>query len=205
MKHPEETSLLLKPFLIQFSGLKEGIHHFNFKVDDAFFACFENSPIEKANLNVALNFNRRLSFLELNFTITGLIYCECDRCADPLDLAVDEKFELLVKLVQHLPANNDDPEVYYLHHEASEINIANWVYEFAALCLPMHKVHEDLPNGKSGCNPSVIAYLENIETQQNKPTAAKKKNNNNNNNKDNPEETTIDPRWAKLKNLLNED
>ena len=52
----------LSAFLIPFIGLKDGIHHFDFKVDNTFFEGFDFFDFQNAHAEVDLVFKKNLRF-----------------------------------------------------------------------------------------------------------------------------------------------
>ena len=72
-----------KQFVIQFSGLKNGDHNFNFEVTDKFFEKIEYSEIKKGKVNVDVLLNKQENMLVFNFSINGFVNVICDRCSDP--------------------------------------------------------------------------------------------------------------------------
>ena len=46
----------LKEYNIQFVGLKEGEHIFNYEIDNKFFDAFNYEEFESSNVNVTLHF-----------------------------------------------------------------------------------------------------------------------------------------------------
>jgi hypothetical protein len=56
---------------IEYKGLKEGLHDFEFEVDNKFFAHFEESLVDNGRVVVKVIFEKRSSFMKLHFYITG--------------------------------------------------------------------------------------------------------------------------------------
>lgn len=164
--------------IIPFSGLKEGLHQFDFDVDSAFFEQFENSIIESAEVHIDIDFLKKSNLLQLNFSIRGVVHCICDRCTDPLDLNVSGEEELIVKFGEEDFEETDDIKI--IPPASYELDVSKEVYEYIHLLLPNKIVHEK----ESDCNQEVVAKLKELSTQ---------------NKKENTEDT--DPRWAALLNL----
>ena len=64
----------LKEFVIPFVGLKEGEHHFEFKVDDTFFEYFEYEDFNNVDVVVNMSLNKKATLLELHFEAEGKSY-----------------------------------------------------------------------------------------------------------------------------------
>ena len=86
-----------KDFDIPFSGLKLGMHKFDFDIVESFFELFENSEVKKATLKVAIKLNKKATLLDLEFNISGNVELSCDTCADLYLQDLNEQFNLIVK------------------------------------------------------------------------------------------------------------
>lgn len=171
----------LSQYTIPFSGLSEGKHQFDFSVDDKFFSEFETSEVEKGNLSVAVELEKRSTYLKLTFTISGNVTLTCDRCLEEFDYPLESTRELLVKFSEK--ELEDEAELIYLHPNDFQVDIAQYIYEFVILSLPIRRVHPVGEAGESLCNPLMIKKLEEL---RHKPGQSGE-----------PE----DPRWNALKNI----
>jgi uncharacterized metal-binding protein YceD (DUF177 family) len=147
---------------ISFKGLSLGSHAFDWKLSDSFFALYEMSDISDASIDVQLTLIKNTRFLELNFEMNGWAEVSCDRCLDPLKLDVSSKEQIIVKFDDNAGENGeeDDNDIVFLPYSEDKINVAQYLYEFAHLSLPMRRVHQDDANGKSTCNAEMISKLE---------------------------------------------
>ncbi len=150
----------LSQFTLPFSGLSEGKHQFDFKVDDRFFAEFEGSEVEKGELEVRVELEKRSTYLRLIFSINGVVQLVCDRCLENFNYPLESKRELLVKFSEK-PVE-DEAEMIYLHPGAFQVEIAQFIYEFVILSLPIRRIHPDGEDGKSLCDPVMIKKLEEL-------------------------------------------
>lgn len=163
-------------FIVQFEGLKEGLHHYDFKIDDAFFAVFEGELVNRGALDVDLEFEKKSNMLVLNFTISGKVITECDRCGDDLDVPLEFSRRLIVKY--GVEGEEPSEDLAFIPHSAYELDVSPYIYEFVVLAMPLRNVH---PKGK--CNAEALARLEELSS------------------KNDPD---IDPRWSKLNELKND-
>ena len=67
---------------IEFKGLKEGVHDFEFEVNDQFFAHFDESPVNNGELAIKVMLEKRSTFLKLELDLTGWMILTCDRCLE---------------------------------------------------------------------------------------------------------------------------
>lgn len=152
-------------FEIAFAGLKQGVHHFSFQIDDAFFTSFYPPDFRDSELTVSLAMDKKENFFLLNFEITGTIWANCDRCGDLFELSIWDEHPLIVKQVYDLSETerDEDPNVTYISLQDSVLNIAKWVYEFSLLSIPLQRIHPNDKEGNSTCNPIVLKKLEEMK------------------------------------------
>lgn len=167
-------------FLIPFIGLKEGIHRFDFKVDDKFFEDFDFLDFHNPRIQVGLDFEKKPTLLELNFFAKGQVTVPCDITTEPFDLPIDTVFRLVVKF--GMEENFVDDEILILPHGSHEIQVAQYIYEMIVLSLPQKKVHPGIAEGT--LKSEILEKLKDLQPQEKLPSNG------------------TDPRWDKLKDLL---
>ncbi len=175
----------LKEFNIPFVGLKFGKHKFEYRIDNTFFENFEYDEFNTSKLKVDLEFNKKETMLELLFKLNGTVNINCDLTNEPFDLPVKNKFFLVVKFGDEF--NDENEELLIIPHGEYEINIQQYIYELIVLSIPSKRVH---PGVKDGTLKSEI--LDKLEELSLKEKTKKKEN------------EELDPRWDKLRNLLND-
>lgn len=148
----------LLPFSIPVKGLRTGVHHYEFQIGRAFFAAFEASPIEEGELAVNLQFDKRPGLYILQFDIRGTVKTECDRCLASINLPIVDSQQLLVKFSEE--DEQEEADVIYIHAEATQLNVAQYIYEFIILAVPMIKVYDCESKEESPCDLEMLAYLE---------------------------------------------
>lgn len=159
-----------REFEIAFVGLKQGIHQFEYHVDDKFFANYGNQDFTNCNADIKLELDKKNSFMLLKFDVDGSIDASCDRCGNPLTIQLWDEFKVMVKLVDNPDEMNEqeeDPDVYYISHSESHLHLADWIYEFINLSIPLQKVCLVNDKGESQCNKEVIAKLAQTEEKNN--------------------------------------
>ncbi|MCK7553808.1 DUF177 domain-containing protein [Chitinophaga sedimenti] len=151
----------LREFDIAFVGLKPGVHTFQYQITDSFFENYGPQDFTNCKATVKLQFDKKSNFFMLKFEIGGSVTVTCDRCGQPFELQLWDDFEHVVKLVENPTEleGNDDPEVTYINKTESHYNVANLIYEFINLSIPMQRIHPDDAEGKSGCDPKVLEML----------------------------------------------
>ncbi|WP_143307285.1 YceD family protein [Chitinophaga vietnamensis] len=159
----------LREFDIAFVGLKPGVHSFQYEVGEDFFNNYEG-PKDFSNCKATINLSldKKSNFFMLKFEIGGTATVICDRCGEPFELRLWDDFNQVVKLVdnpEEMAEGEEDPDVTYISKAESHLNVADWIYEFIHLSIPMQRIHPDKPDGTSGCNPKVIEMLERMNQQ----------------------------------------
>lgn len=131
-----------REFEIGFVGLKPGVHEYNYVINDRFFEVFQQQDFWKCSANIKLMLDKKSGFMLLKFEIAGTIEVTCDRCNNNLPLELWDEFNITVKIVDDPEVMNgqeEDPDVYYTSRSEGHFDVANWIYEFINLSLPMQK------------------------------------------------------------------
>lgn len=152
----------LSRYTIPLKGLALGKHEVDYIVDDKFFACYEESEIQRGDVNVLVRANKSSSFIELDFEITGEIEVTCDRCLEEFRQPISYEGSLFVKFSALI--QEDQGDVIYVDPNEGEMNLAQYIYESICLSLPYQKIHPLDDQGSSTCNPEMLERLESIET-----------------------------------------
>lgn len=157
-----------RDFEIAFVGLKPGVHEFNYTITDKFFVDFQQQDFRNCTANVKLDLDKKGSFMLLKFEIGGTLEVTCDRCNNNLPFELWDEFRLTVKIVEEPELMNDqddDPDVYYIGKGESHIDVANWIYEFINLSIPMQKVCSFEKMDGPYCNPAALDILKKMEPE----------------------------------------
>ena len=159
-----------REFDIAFVGLKPGLHHFEYQIEDSFFEDnkWEEQDFGQCEAVVKLMLDKKTDFMLLKFEIGGRLATSCDRCGNALSIDLWDEFNIVVKLVEDPETMNDqeeDPDIYYISRGESHLHIAEWIYEFINLSIPMQKRCGDDEKGQSLCNPEVLEVLRKMEVE----------------------------------------
>ncbi len=155
-----------REFVIAFVALKPGLHHFQFEVDDKFFLNYVNADFNNCNAAIKLTLEKNTSFMMLKFEVSGKTNVTCDRCGNDLGLELWDEFNMIVKLVDNpdeMNSNEEDPDIYYISRTESHLHVADWIYEFVSLSIPMQRMCSESEIGGLQCNKEVLAMLKNME------------------------------------------
>ena len=174
----------LKDFTIPFVGLKQGNHQFEYEIDNEFFEHFEYDEFNSANIRIDLLLEKKSTMLELTFKASGTVNVFCDLTNEPYDQPIDSELFLVVKFGESY--NDDNEDLLILPHGEYEVNVAQYIYELVVLAVPSKRIHPGVLDGS--LKSEVLDKLEELSPKE----------------KESKEEEDIDPRWNKLKNLLND-
>ena len=166
---------MINTFKIPFVGLKPGKHEFELDVDNSFFETLSYSLIEKGNLKVWLDLEKKETMLLASFYVDGAVEMVCSRCNEPMDAEVEGELEIIYKFGHE---SYDDENLIVISPDSFEIDVTQPIYELISVSLPSRPVHEE---GK--CDEEMVKLLEKFQAKE------KKENDNS------------DPRWSALKNL----
>lgn len=158
-----------REYEIAFVGLKPGIHEYQYAITDKFFEAFQQQDFRNCQAQVKLSLDKKTGFMLLRFEIGGSLEVICDRCNNPLPFELWDEFNLTVKMVEEPELMNDqedDPDVYYISRGESHIDVANWIYEFINLSIPMQKVCQYEKMDGPHCNPKVLDMLKKLESSE---------------------------------------
>lgn len=168
-------------YQIPFVGLKHGLHRFTFEVNDEFFANFEGSTITGSNIKVDIDFDKKNDFFILTFYISGSINADCDRCALVYNQELLDEFSIYVKFDErNLDVESEDEDVIFISRADTHIDVAQLIYDFVNLSVPMQLICAKNRNTTESCNPELTKFLKTENETQ---------------------EEEIDQRWSALKNL----
>lgn len=118
--------------------------------------------------------------MKFDFDIAGSMDLPCDRCNENMTYPIHGKHQVLVKL-----ENQENPvadEIIYLSPDAYEINVADTLYDFHILSIPLKK--DCLQPENENCQKINDLLMGSSEAENT------------------IEENEGDPRWNDLKKLL---
>ncbi len=174
----------LNQYTVHFAGLKEGKYDFKFEIGKELFAYYQNSDITDAAILVEAIFEKKTSHLSFQFNIEGTIQTTCDRCLETIKLEINDSPELYINFGEETSDLTDIDDTMTLARSEDKIDLKKHFYDYIILNLPIKKIHPDDEHGNSTCNPEMIKKLEQYLSHS-------------------ENDSEIDPRWEKLKNLYN--
>ena len=157
-----------REYEIAFVGLKPGEHHFTYEITEKFFEPFQEQDFTNCQTTVKLRLEKNNGFMMLKFDLDGKVEVVCDRCGNNLPMQLWDEFNIIVKMAEEPEVMNDreeDPDVYYISKSESHINVADWIYEFINLSIPMQKMCKEDEIGGPQCNSEVLDKLKKMDEE----------------------------------------
>lgn len=180
----EKYNIILK-------DIDTGVREYEFILDDDYFKKIDSPEVQKGNLVARVLVQRKISSYELSFDLSGVVQVPCNRCLDDMDQAITYKEKLQVKFGDKF---SEEDEVVVVPESEGAINIAWFLYEFIVLNIPIKHVH-----APGECNKTMVTKLK-------KHIARSKDDEDTDLEFDDDEieieDTTIDPRWEGLQNII---
>ncbi len=173
----------LSQYMINFSGLSEGMHLFDFSADKRFFKEFEESEVEEGSVDIQVELEKRSTFLRLNFIISGEVELVCDRCLEKYMQPVSSRTPMMIKFSDTEAEDTD--EVIYLRQGDQQVSFGKLIYEFIVLSIPLRHIHPEDEKGNNMCDPEMLKKIEQYQVNGNKN-----------------ENDLIDPRWNELRQII---
>ena len=162
--------------------LADKTHHFAFELDREFFQQFDQQLIPDGNLHADVTLIKTDRLLTLNFDITGTVRLTCDRSLDEYDQEVETHDQLLVRYGDRELELDDN--VLQITPDTQTLPLAQHLFDYIGLALPMKKLHPRFQNEPDD-NPESETKLI-FTTRQTG---------------DDDDEEDDDPRWNALRNL----
>lgn len=167
----------IKNYDLIFSGLKEGVHEFQFEIKEAFFSLFDTEQeFENPDIKVNARLEKHSTFLELCLNITGKVQLTCDISNENFDHDIKSESKYLIKFGEEYDDSHE--EIIVIPKESYFFNLAQLMYENITLAIPMKKISPNISDED-------LSVLEKYSLQE-EPSE---------------EEKTSDPRWDVLKKL----
>ncbi|WP_079720747.1 YceD family protein [Salegentibacter holothuriorum] len=175
----------LAAYTIPFVGLKLGKHQFEYDIENEFFEHFEYDDLNSANLKIDLLLEKKTTMMELTFKASGSVNVNCDITNEPYDQPIEGSLFLVIKFGDEF--NDENEDLLILPHGEFEVNVQQYIYELIVLSIPLKRIHPGVEDGT--LDSDILDKLEELSIS---------------NNENKNDEDDIDPRWDKLKNLLND-
>ncbi|MCD8540136.1 MAG: DUF177 domain-containing protein [Leadbetterella sp.] len=170
----------LSKYDILIHGLEDKNHEYEFEGADAFFQEFEQDIVEGGRFKANVLLEKNASLIRVNLDITAQLRLQCDRSLEFFEEEFSTHATHIFKFGGSTAEVSDELEV--IPFGTHKINIANLLFDYILLQVPMKKLHpkfraEDTPE------EGTMVYQDPNFTEE--------------------KEEIQDPRWAALINLKN--
>ena len=74
-----------------------------------------------------------------------------------------DEFNMVVKQVENPGEMNEsevDPDIFYISRTESHLHLADWIYEFVSLSIPMQRMCNEEEMGGPQCNKEILAHAQ---------------------------------------------
>lgn len=166
-----------RAFEISIFNLSNKVHEYRFPIDETLFGLFEQTIAERTEGTCDVTLNRSETMMTVHFNIKAKVELICDISVKPFwhDIAVEK--DIMVKFGDEEAELSED--VIVIHWDTQFFNVAEYIYQFLLLSIPMKRIHPDIEDEE---RPDMV-YSSGEQEQEES------------------EDQAIDPRWAALKNL----
>jgi uncharacterized protein len=174
----------LKNFDLDISSLALGKHSFEFTINDEFFSHFEQDIVSKGKILSKIMLEKTDLLMRVKFSNQGVVELTCDRTIKPFDYQLKSENTLTFNFSDR---NEEiDDALVLLKRDTINLNMANYIYEYIILAIPLKKIHPDYVRDDEEENQDNILIYSSVTDEEE------------------PEDKDIDildPRWEALKKL----
>ncbi len=178
-----------KKYAINVARLGPGKHVDAFELHGDFFRAFENADILDSKMDVRIEMEKYETHLDAKFAFSGEITLACDRCAEPYQQLIQTAERIIYSFDPDL--DFEGYEVMYTDRMEPQLVLVQELYDFVNMAIPIRRVPDFSVHI---CAPEILELLgldpqgnpirqERIEAEEEE------------------EETPVDPRWEKLRQL----
>jgi uncharacterized metal-binding protein YceD (DUF177 family) len=169
----------LNAYNIDIFNLSNAAHNYDFEVSSSFFEAFEDSEVADGQVDIIVNLNKSETMIQFNIQMKGSVKLTCDRSLEVYDHPLDTDNNIIFKYGDEWEELSD--EIVTIPRGEQRINLAQYIYEFIGLAIPMKRLHPRLEHDE--VDELVYSSFEEeneVENSQNEDA---------------------DPRWNKLKEI----
>ncbi len=166
----------MKSYDIDIFRLSNKLHQFKFRIDRTFFESREQELVENGDVKVQIEMDKNDRFISLDFHLSGTVELVCDRSLDQFNYPIEEQQKVIFKYGDQETELSED--MVMITAQTQQINVAQYIFEFIGLALPMKKLHPRYQDDNEGS----VVYSSQDSTGE-------------------PQATEADPRWNELKRL----
>ena len=175
----------LNAYNIDIFKLSNATHNYDFEVSSSFFEAFEESEVNDGQADIIVQLKKSETMIDVNIQVKGSVKLTCDRSSEDFDHLLDTDNNIIFKYGDSWEELSD--EVITIPRGEQRINLAQYIYEFIGLAIPMKRLHPRFDQDEvedDETNEMVYSSYDEEEEESNSS-----------------ETEDVDPRWAKLKGI----
>lgn len=174
-------------YSLNLAQLSLGKQEESFELNRSFFEHFDFGLSQNGQVQATLQIHKYEHHLDVTYLLKGSVEVACDRCLEPYLQPIDSEHRLIYSFDPE--QKFEDTEVIQVKDDLTPLLIAQELYDFTQVSLPLRRVPEPEVHL---CDPKILEVL-GIDEDGNRIETDEKG------------EDEIDPRWAALKKLKNKD
>ena len=180
-------------YKLPLNALLIGVQEFTYHLNASFFNDVESTELSSANVDARVSVDKKdVGIYRFSFRFSGEITIPCDRCLDDMTLPVSATYDLTVKEGDEY--DDSDDKVLVIPGHWRELDLTPLMRDTVLLTIPLMHTH---PSGS--CNEQMLTKLQqmravNVTDEQLYGSAPDTETTNRSSD-------AIDPRWAALKKL----
>ncbi len=169
----------LDRFNIDIFRLSNSTHDYQFEIGNSFFEAQSGSFVNEGQGLVNVVLEKNDNFMKAGFILNITVKLECDRSLEVFDFKIEKEESLIFKYGEEETELDDN--IVIIHWDRQRINLAQYIYEFISVAIPMKKLHPRFEQNEEGEGDELIYSSEDKGNSE--------------------KDDSIDPRWQKLKKL----
>jgi uncharacterized metal-binding protein YceD (DUF177 family) len=170
--------------ILNIYSIKLGEHQFQYKIGKEFTDLYDEDLAEAVSVSVQLDLRKAETMVEMDFHLEGTADLVCDRSLDIYTEELQSNRKLILKYGEERDELSD--EIVVIPHEQHEVDIAQLIYEFIALAIPMKRLHPDFREDlEAEEGEQILIYSSREDLDEN----------------ENEQKEQLDPRWEALKHI----
>jgi uncharacterized metal-binding protein YceD (DUF177 family) len=150
---------------------------------DDFFERYGKEVLSKGDFEAKVSLDKRETFIEVDFKISGHAELICDRSLEPFEHALKIDRKIIFKYGEEPQEISD--EIVIITRDQDRLDLGQFMYEFIVLAIPIKKLHPNLRNQEEDEDDAEVKIVYSTSTER----------------EEKEKEEDIDPRWEQLKKL----
>lgn len=145
------------PYIIDLLALRGNAESRHYVLDNVFFSSLEGSHIDGGDVVADVVVMPHGGSYNLHVAVEGEVRVSCDRCLEPMDIAIQGEDSIKVVLGD---ADSDDGETVTVDQTRGTLDVSWHIYETVALQIPLMHAHLD-----GECNQAMARLLGSMMVQ----------------------------------------